>query len=216
MFFGINIFVGFVGYDLEYKSRSNFIMEFSVLNYRQKQSELLNTMLPKIVVSKMINAKLNENGIPIGFEAERHENVTVIFADVYNFQELISTIEPHRLVEILDTLFLSFDRCSKEFNAIKIETVSETYLTSMGLNTSSTSQTKSLGMTDGHDHDQSRNKKSGSSLGRRSRRSKDIAIDTAVNKLDAYVQAASSSLDMSIAMLQVATTIKLNTSITII
>ncbi|EAN33133.2 Adenylate and Guanylate cyclase catalytic domain protein [Theileria parva strain Muguga] len=212
LFFGINIFVGFVGYDLEYKSRSNFIMEFSVLNYRQKQSELLNTMLPKIVVSKMINAKLNENGIPIGFEAERHENVTVIFADVYNFQELIATIEPHRLVEILDTLFLSFDRCSKEFNAIKIETVSETYLTSMGLNTSSTSQTKSLGMTDGHDHDQSRNKKSGSSLGRRSRRSKDIAIDTAVNKLDAYVQAASSSLDMSIAMLQVATTIKLNTN----
>uniref|UniRef100_A0A3B0MKL8 Guanylyl cyclase, putative n=1 Tax=Theileria annulata TaxID=5874 RepID=A0A3B0MKL8_THEAN len=211
LFVGINIFVGFVGYDLEYKSRSNFIMEFSVLNYRQKQSELLNTMLPKIVVSKMINAKLNENGIPIGFEAERHENVTVIFADVYNFQELIATIEPHRLVEILDTLFLSFDRCSKEFNAIKIETVSETYLTSMGLNTSASSQTNSLGLTsESSENGQSRTKKSRSTLGRKSRRSKDIAIDTIINRFDSYVQAASSSLDMSIAMLQVATTIKLN------
>ncbi|UKK01592.2 guanylyl cyclase [Theileria orientalis] len=180
LFIGINIFVGFVGYELEFKSRRNFIMEFSVLNYRKKQSELLNTMLPKTVVSKMINAKLNENGIPVGFEAESHQNVCVIFADVYNFQNLVATIEPHKLVEIMDNLFLSFDRCSKEFGAVKIETVSETYLTSIGLNHSNDSSENANGMKDSMD------------------------------ELERGKAAASLAIDMAIAMLQIASTMKIN------
>ncbi|EKX73567.1 guanylyl cyclase, putative [Theileria equi strain WA] len=136
LFIGIIVFVGFVGYRLEYDSRKSFILESSVANARKKQSELLNTMLPNFVVSKMINARLNEDGIPIGFEAESHGAVSILFCDVYNFPDLIANVEPTRLIELLDSLFLAFDRCVEQFNATKIETVSESYLTAFGLDDS--------------------------------------------------------------------------------
>ncbi|BAM40652.1 guanylyl cyclase [Theileria orientalis strain Shintoku] len=196
LFIGINIFVGFVGYELEFKSRKNFIMEFSVLNYRKKQSELLNTMLPKTVVSKMINAKLNENGIPVGFEAESHHNVCVIFADVYNFQNLVATTEPHKLVEIMDSLFLSFDRCSKEFDAVKIETVSETYLTSIGLNHRTNSSSIELILT--------------TNTELRCFSETANGLKDSMDELERGKAAASLAIDMAIAMLQVASTMKIN------
>ncbi|CDR96209.1 adenylate and guanylate cyclase catalytic domain containing protein, putative [Babesia bigemina] len=133
LFIGINVFVAFVGYRLEYNNRKNFLFEFSARNARKKQSELLNTMLPNFVVSKMINARLNEDGIPIGFEAEEHAVVSVLFCDVYHFQNLVATVEPTTLVELLDSLFLAFDRCAEQFGATKIETVFETYLAACGL-----------------------------------------------------------------------------------
>lgn len=136
LFIGIIVFVGFVGYKLEYDSKKSFILESSATNARKKQSELLNTMLPKFVVSKMINARLNEDGIPIGFEAESHGTVSILFCDVYNFPDLIANVEPTRLIELLDSLFLAFDRCVEQFNATKIETVSESYLTAFGLDNS--------------------------------------------------------------------------------
>ncbi|GIX61929.1 guanylyl cyclase [Babesia caballi] len=133
MFIGINMFVAFVGYRLEYNNRKNFLFEFSARNARRKQSELLNTMLPTFVVSKMINARLNEDGIPIGFEASEHATVSILFCDVYQFQNLVAAVEPAILVELLDSLFLAFDRCADQFNATKIETVFETYLAALGL-----------------------------------------------------------------------------------
>ncbi|EDO05171.1 Adenylate and Guanylate cyclase catalytic domain family protein [Babesia bovis T2Bo] len=133
LFIAINVFVAFVGYRLEYNSRKNFLFEFSANNARKKQSELLNTMLPTFVVTKMINARLNEDGIPIGFEAEEHTLVSVVFCDVCNFQNLVATVEPTILVELLDSLFLAFDRCAEQFGATKIETVFETYLAALGL-----------------------------------------------------------------------------------
>lgn len=139
LFVGINVFVAFVGYRLEYNTRKNFLFEFTAQIARKKQSELLNTMLPNFVVSKMINARLNEDGIPIGFEAEEHESVSVIFCDVYHFQDLVATVEPTILVEVLDSLFLAFDRCAEQFGATKIETVFETYLAALGLSRDATS-----------------------------------------------------------------------------
>ncbi|KAK1444216.1 putative phospholipid-transporting ATPase [Babesia gibsoni] len=133
LFLGINVFVAFVGYRLEYNNRKHFLFEYSARNARKKQYELLNTMLPNFVVSKMINARLNEDGIPIDFEAEEHACVSVLFCDVYQFQNLVATVEPTILVELLDSLFLAFDRCAEQFGATKIETVFETYLAALGL-----------------------------------------------------------------------------------
>ncbi|GFE52627.1 guanylyl cyclase [Babesia ovis] len=133
LFTAINAFVAFVGYRLEYNNRKNFLFEFSANSARKKQSELLNTMLPTFVVNKMINARLNEDGIPIGFEAEEHALVSVVFCDVCHFQNLVATVEPTILVELLDSLFLAFDRCAEQFSATKIETVFETYLAALGL-----------------------------------------------------------------------------------
>ncbi|CAD2104879.1 guanylate cyclase, other [Plasmodium vinckei petteri] len=133
LFIGVDVFVGFVGYRLEYNQRKNFLLEYSVESSRRKQREILNTMLPPFVVDEMIYSELNEEGIPISLKAEDIETVTIIFCDIYEFQNIVATIEPTRLVEMLDRLFLCFDKCTEHFNCTKIETVFETYLAACGL-----------------------------------------------------------------------------------
>ncbi|SBS91923.1 guanylyl cyclase, putative [Plasmodium ovale curtisi] len=133
LFIGVDVFVGFVGYRLEYNQRKNFLLEYSVESSRRKQREILNTMLPSFVVDEMIYSELNEEGIPVSLKAEDIETVTIIFCDIYDFQNIVASIEPTRLVEVLDRLFLCFDKCTEQFNCTKIETVFETYLAACGL-----------------------------------------------------------------------------------
>ncbi|SBT71478.1 guanylyl cyclase, putative [Plasmodium malariae] len=133
LFIGVDVFVGFVGYRLEFNQRKNFLLEYSVESSRRKQREILNTMLPAFIVDEMIYSELNEEGIPISLKAEDIDTVTVIFCDIYDFQNIVANIEPTRLVEVLDRLFLCFDKCTEQFNCTKIETVFETYLAACGL-----------------------------------------------------------------------------------
>ncbi|CDJ64673.1 adenylate and guanylate cyclase catalytic domain-containing protein, putative [Eimeria necatrix] len=133
LFLGSIVFVGFVGYRLEYNQRKSFLLDYSVEASRRKQREILNTMLPPFVVDQMINAPLNEDGIPSTLEAEDRGTVSVVFCDVYEFQQVVASIEPTRLVEVLDSLFLCFDKSAEQFGCTKIETVFETYLAAAGL-----------------------------------------------------------------------------------
>ncbi|PFH32645.1 hypothetical protein BESB_012570 [Besnoitia besnoiti] len=133
LFIGVDVFVGFVGYRLEYNQRKSFLLDYSVDASRRKQREILNTMLPAFVVDQMINSELNDEGIPTSLKAEDRGTVSVIFCDVYEFQQVVASIEPTRLVEVLDSLFLCFDRSAEQFGCTKIETVFETYLAAAGL-----------------------------------------------------------------------------------
>ncbi|ANQ08164.1 Adenylate and guanylate cyclase catalytic domain containing protein [Plasmodium coatneyi] len=152
LFIGVDVFVGFVGYRLEYNQRKNFLLEYSVEASRRKQREILNTMLPPFVVDEMIYSELNEEGIPISLKAEDIETVTIIFCDIYEFQNIVASIEPTRLVEVLDRLFLCFDKCTEQFNCTKIETVFETYLAACGLVKKEGSESKeNKGQRDAHD-----------------------------------------------------------------
>ncbi|EUD67234.1 guanylate cyclase, other [Plasmodium inui San Antonio 1] len=152
LFIGVDVFVGFVGYRLEYNQRKNFLLEYSVESSRRKQREILNTMLPPFVVDEMIYSELNEEGIPISLKAEDIETVTIIFCDIYDFQNIVASIEPTRLVEVLDRLFLCFDKCTEQFNCTKIETVFETYLAACGLVKKEGSESKeNTAQQDAHD-----------------------------------------------------------------
>ncbi|GAB66659.1 adenylate and guanylate cyclase catalytic domain containing protein [Plasmodium cynomolgi strain B] len=152
LFIGVDVFVGFVGYRLEYNQRKNFLLEYSVESSRRKQREILNTMLPPFVVDEMIYSELNEEGIPISLKAEDIETVTIIFCDIYDFQNIVASIEPTRLVEVLDRLFLCFDKCTEQFNCTKIETVFETYLAACGLVKKEGSESnENKGQRDAHD-----------------------------------------------------------------
>ncbi|KJP90276.1 hypothetical protein AK88_00124 [Plasmodium fragile] len=152
LFIGVDVFVGFVGYRLEYNQRKNFLLEYSVEASRRKQREILNTMLPPFVVDEMIYSELNEEGIPISLKAEDIETVTIIFCDIYDFQNIVASIEPTRLVEVLDRLFLCFDKCTEQFNCTKIETVFETYLAACGLVKKEGSESQeNKGQRDAHD-----------------------------------------------------------------
>lgn len=89
-------------------------------------------------MGERLSVKFIDHGcsIPTALQAEDPGTVTVIFIDVYEFHTLVSTLDPTRLVELLDTLFLYLDqKCQlPQFSTIvKIETVFETYLCCAGI-----------------------------------------------------------------------------------
>lgn len=72
--------------------------------------------------------------IPIGLKAEDRGTISVLFCDVYDFQNIVGKVAPTHLVKVLDSLFLCFDKCAEKFGCTKIETVFETYLAAAGIN----------------------------------------------------------------------------------
>lgn len=135
--FGIMSFTFFAAYRLEFALRYKFLLNHQVEVSRRKQKEILNTMLPSFIVDLMLTRPLNSDGIPEGLNADTPGVVTVIFCDVYEFQKVVSSMEPTKLVELLDNLFLFFDKCAEQFQITKIETVFETYLSCAGFSTGS-------------------------------------------------------------------------------
>jgi class 3 adenylate cyclase len=130
---GVTTFTAFTGHTLEYNQRKQFLLNYQVEACRRKQREILNTMLPSFVVKKMLHSPLNKEGIPLELQAQSWTTITIIFCDVYDFQTIVRLLEPTRLVELLDSLFLCFDKCGEQFHCTKIETVFETYLSASGL-----------------------------------------------------------------------------------
>ncbi|XP_053992923.1 guanylate cyclase alpha-like isoform X2 [Hylaeus volcanicus] len=130
---GVTVFTAFTGHTLEYNQRKQFLLNYQVEACRRKQREILNTMLPSFVVKKMLRSPLSKEGLPLELQAQSWTTITIIFCDVYDFQTIVRLLEPTRLVELLDSLFLCFDKCGEQFHCTKIETVFETYLSASGL-----------------------------------------------------------------------------------
>jgi len=57
---------------------------------------------------------------------------TVVFCDIFEFEQFVRTMDPSQLVTMMDGLFNRFDRVMKKFGLVKVETVFETYLFAAG------------------------------------------------------------------------------------
>jgi class 3 adenylate cyclase len=92
---------------------------------RQKSDRLLNNILPKTIASRL---KENETII-----ADKHESVSVLFADIVGFTVLSSKMPAEQLVRQLNTIFSEFDKFSEELGLEKIKTIGDAYMVSSGL-----------------------------------------------------------------------------------
>ncbi|CEM36626.1 unnamed protein product [Vitrella brassicaformis CCMP3155] len=126
---GITAFSAFVGRRFEYQQRIAFIYEAEGRDALARQREILNWSLPDHIVDTYLD--LSGPGRPI--ISEDPGTVSVIFCDIYAFHELVASMEPTKLVKMLDTVFKAFDRAAERYNCQKIETVAETYLAASGL-----------------------------------------------------------------------------------
>ncbi|KAF8823092.1 guanylyl cyclase, partial [Cardiosporidium cionae] len=130
---GVLALAGFVGYRMEYNERKTFLLNYQLELSSNKQTEILNALLPSFVVQEILNSPCSFENIPVMIAAEDCGIVTVIFCDVYDFQNLVANVEPTEIVKFLDLVFLTFDQCAEHFGCLKIETVSECYLCASGL-----------------------------------------------------------------------------------
>jgi len=113
--------------------RDKEITLISKLNIEREKSEnLLLNMLPNSVASRL---KAGERDI-----ATKHDEVTVVFADIVEFTPQTQEMNPSMVVHILNNIFTSFDKLAQQFNVEKIKTIGDSYFAVGGLNSNNQKQ----------------------------------------------------------------------------
>eukprot|EP00960_Hanusia_phi_P007049 200834-Hanusia_phi.AAC.4 len=63
-------------------------------------------------------------------EPERRESVTIFFSDIVGFTSISSSLDPQKVSELLDSLYLRFDNLSKEHGVFKVTLHSSSFSSS--------------------------------------------------------------------------------------
>ena len=112
--------------DLERLRLLELQQEKQLLQAEQEKSErLLLNILPGAIAERL---KRGEHTI-----AERHAEVTVLFADLVDFSTLANQTDAQELVALLNDLFSRFDRLADRHGLEKIKTIGDCYLVVGGL-----------------------------------------------------------------------------------
>ena len=100
--------------------------EQRVATERDRADRLLLAILPPPIARKLKDA-------PREVIADRHEAVTVFFADIVGFTSAARTASPEELVAWLDTLFRGVDDLATRHKVEKIKTIGDAYMAVSGL-----------------------------------------------------------------------------------
>jgi class 3 adenylate cyclase len=92
---------------------------------QEKSERLLLNILPKPIADQL---KQEQRII-----ADNFAEVTVLFADIVNFTALAAKLTPAELVELLNTIFSTFDALVEQHGLEKIKTIGDSYMVVGGL-----------------------------------------------------------------------------------
>jgi len=65
--------------------------------------------------------------------ADRHEDLSLIFADIVGFTQMSGNLPPERVIDLLDDLFRSLDELVETYGLEKIKTIGDAYMAVGGL-----------------------------------------------------------------------------------
>ena len=109
----------------EAQLRSQFIQTQRLSATEAETDDILKNMLPPHVVPEL---KLGYS-----FVYGSYDMVSVLFTHVANFDLLTSSISAWALVNLLNDVFMEFDRLTDRFGVYKVETVGDVYLVCTGI-----------------------------------------------------------------------------------
>ncbi len=122
----------FMGVLIEVQMRSRYTSErtiewqAAVIDHERERADmLLANLLPAPIVERL----KREPG-PI---AERHDDVSVLFADIVGFTPLSTQLEADEMVGLLNHLFSGFDDIVDELGVTKLRTMGDGYMVAAGL-----------------------------------------------------------------------------------
>jgi class 3 adenylate cyclase len=92
---------------------------------RDRSRQLLRHALPEQVLAHL------EHHETTGVDA--FPDVTVLFADIVGFADVIKSASPEQVVDLLNGVFAAFDRAAERFGLEKLKTVGDAYVVVAGL-----------------------------------------------------------------------------------
>ena len=106
-----------------YARSSALGVERRVEEERARADDLLRNMLPSPIATRLLAGER---------PADRHDDVTVLFADIVNFTALAETQPADRVLAVLDRIFSAFDDLVVAHGLEKIKTVGDAYMVAGG------------------------------------------------------------------------------------
>lgn len=114
------------GYKEEKFSRINFLK----INHKKlqikKDQEIFDNLVPKFVQERMTSKNRGRTTL-------EEEVVTCLFADIVDFDSLISKMSAKEFITLLDKIYSTFDQLCSIHGLQKIETVGKTYMAAGGI-----------------------------------------------------------------------------------
>ncbi|XP_076872754.1 adenylate cyclase type 3 isoform X2 [Brachyhypopomus gauderio] len=146
LYFGAMV-VGVMSYFMaDRKYRTAFLEAKQSLEVRltlgeqsQQQEELLLSILPKHIADEMLQGmkkEANKKSEAQQFNTMymyRHENVSILFADIVGFTQLSSACSAQELVKLLNELFARFDKLAAQYHQLRIKILGDCYYCICGL-----------------------------------------------------------------------------------
>ncbi|KAH9372415.1 hypothetical protein HPB48_009639 [Haemaphysalis longicornis] len=110
------------------KKDSRWVCYRATRDIRREQERLLLSVLPKHVAAEL---KQDLDAVVQGpfkkIYMSRHENVSILFADIVGFTAFSSTCPAPQLVRTLNELFARFDKLSDKFHQLRIKILGDCY-----------------------------------------------------------------------------------------
>ncbi|XP_037075089.1 adenylate cyclase type 5-like isoform X2 [Pollicipes pollicipes] len=142
LFLCVNMAGVFTHYPSELAKRKAFLetrqcIEARLVTQRenQQQERLLLSVLPRHVAMEMKSdiAEQQRDTMFHKIYIQRHDNVSIIFADICGFTALSDQCTAEELVRLLNELFARFDRLAAEHNCLRIKLLGDCYYCVSGL-----------------------------------------------------------------------------------
>jgi class 3 adenylate cyclase len=113
-----------VTYRLERAERIDFVRREQLAAAHRRSEELLINVLPTPIAERL---KAGEQPI-----ADQLAEVSVVFADIIGFTEIVAALEPGELIALLNEIFTRFDRLAERHGLEKIKTIGDAYMAVAG------------------------------------------------------------------------------------
>ena len=103
------------------------INALALLKEEQRRSErLLHSILPRAIVERLKRGQTQEI-------ADSFADVTVLFADIYDFSRSLAGEPPTQVLKLLNRFFSHFDRLAERHGVQRIKTIGDAYMAVGGL-----------------------------------------------------------------------------------
>ncbi|KAF3702755.1 Adenylate cyclase type 3 [Channa argus] len=122
------------------EARQSLEVKLTLEEQSTQQEELLLSILPKHIADEMLQVMKNQANQKGQQQQQfntmymyRHENVSILFADIVGFTQLSSTCSAQELVKLLNELFARFDKLAAQHHQLRIKILGDCYYCICGL-----------------------------------------------------------------------------------